>query len=161
MTQSSSLQFHCELLFRSRKFLADSLQTLPEEYWHRIPEGFSSHIAWNLGHITVTQYLLVYARCSAPCRFPESWIEKFRKGTLPQDGVVTVPPQEILSLFLDLPSQIKKDAESGLLDHYEPFVTGIGVQLDSALNALTFDAWHEGWHSGLIRGLIRSFQLRA
>lgn len=154
------LTFACEVLTRSRKALADSLQGLPDELWHRIPNGFSSHIAWNLGHILVTQHLLVQMRCSAPGHIPEHWIEAFRKGTVPVDGKETVPPQALLETFVSLPAQTLADSREGRLDAYTPFTTGIGVPIASAAEAMAFDAWHEGWHAGLIRGLIRHFQLR-
>lgn len=44
-----------EMLFQIRSLIARAVDGLSEDAFFTIPSGFDNNIAWNLGHIIVTQ----------------------------------------------------------------------------------------------------------
>ena len=51
---------HLNLLKATRSNIAKLVEGLSIEQLNHIPEGFNNNLAWNIGHILVTQELLIY-----------------------------------------------------------------------------------------------------
>lgn len=68
----------------TRALLKSVTSDLTVEQLNKIPKGFNNNIAWNLGHILVTQQLLVYALTDTKPLISENLIQTFRKGTAPE-----------------------------------------------------------------------------
>ena len=72
-------------LRQTRQTLAALVDALPEEALTTIPEGFNNHILWNVGHLVVTQQVLVYGLSSLQPNVSAEMMGAFRKGTSPRD----------------------------------------------------------------------------
>ncbi len=120
-----------------------------------IPGGFNNNLIWNLGHVLVTQQLLVYVPAGQPMHIEDALIEKYRRGTKP-DGKATLTELERLrhlaGTTIDL---LEADLAAGILGNYEGFTTGIGVKLTSAEEAIRFVPLHEALHYGYAMALKR------
>ncbi len=118
-----------------------------------VPDGFSNHVLWNVGHLVVTMQSLVYGLSGQPLGVPDGWLDAFRKGSTPEDGVAAVPYGEIRDAFLALPDQAEADLRAGAFRQYREYLTTPGVVLADVGGALRFNLFHEGLHLGSILAL--------
>lgn len=126
------------------------------EQLNKIPTGFSNNLIWNLGHIVVTQQLLIYKMSDVPVRVSETLIETYRKGTQPRTTTTQEEVNELKALWFSLVEQTKKDVAEGLFTSYNEYVTSAGFRLTSAQEAMQFVNYHEGLHLGMMMN-IRKF----
>lgn len=142
-----------EQLAITRKNLVESVSALDDEQLLRIPKGFSNHILWNLGHLAVTQQLLLYGLAKLPMYVSEPMIGDFRKGSSPRQWKTTYSRAEIEHLLLELPKKLGEDIEKGIFGAREPYMTSANVALNTFEEALTYNHFHEGLHLGSILAL--------
>ncbi|MEZ4852997.1 DinB family protein [Flavobacterium sp.] len=117
-----------------------------------IPSGFKNNIIWNIGHIVVVQQLLVYHLSGLPPKISIEIIEKFKKGTLPQN-ITEEDVAEIKALLFSTIETTKIDYQNNVFVDYTPFTTMSGFTVDSAKTAIEFNNFHEGVHIGIIMQL--------
>lgn len=138
---------------QNRKLLYKILDNTPKEQLLEIPEGFRNNIWWNIAHVVVTQQLLVYKFSGLQMRVPDEYVEKFKKGTVP-DGTATDEEMETIENFLiSTADWAKEDYESGLFEDFDEYTTSLNVTLKNAEDAITFNVFHEGLHLGAILAL--------
>jgi hypothetical protein len=147
-----------DVIWGVRKNFLKLVDSLSIEELNKIPTGLSNNIAWNFGHIIVTQQGLCYSRAGLKPVIDEALILKYQRGTKPE-GFIDAGEIEYLKTYLfTLIETLKEDMETGMFQSYEKFMTGFGVELGSIEDALSFDAMHEGLHLGYamaIRKLIK------
>src|SRR3990170_2883816 len=86
---------------RTKEFIGDL--TPDEWFWH--PAEFTTHIAWQIGHLAVSQYNLCLRRVRGrtdadETLMPEAFIEHFKLGSRPAAGAENYPPlAEIQRVF--------------------------------------------------------------
>jgi hypothetical protein len=115
---------------------------------NQIPPGFRNNLCWHVGHVIVTQQLLMYKNSGLPTKVPSEIINGFRKGTQP-DG--KIGPEAWSSLTAQLRSTVNEvwqDYHAGVFANYEPYPTSYGYQLNDIEDAIAFNNVHEGLHLG-------------
>lgn len=140
----------------SRNILSQFLDKYTLEQLNTIPEGFSNNLIWNIAHVVVTQQLLVYKFSGLPMMVSDEMVEKYKKGTKPEQEVSQVEVDEIKSLLLDTIEKTEEDYGNGIFKNYQEYPTSTGFVLTSAEGAMTFNSFHEGLHIGIIMS-IRKF----
>ncbi|MBW4359034.1 DinB family protein [Flavobacterium taihuense] len=140
----------------SRKMLSSYFENYTLEQLNKIPEGFSNNLIWNLGHIIVTQQLLVYKLSGLPMVVSDEMVEKYRKGTKPEHDVTQAEVDEIKALLLKSVDQLETDYNNGIFVNYQEYPTSTGYILKSAKGAIEFNNFHEGLHIGIMMS-IRKF----
>ncbi len=149
----------------ARQYTLELLEATPREAWWTIPEGLPTNIAWQVGHLTVSQYGLLLFRIRG--RQPED-LElipgKFRKGYSRQ----SVPSSDSSSQnsadeLIDRLSRVHEQSMSGL-DGIDPNVLLEPVDMPYAgypvkLGAILFCPLHEHIHCGQIGVLRRALGL--
>lgn len=148
-----NMKFPFEVYRQTRKNILFYLDDLTEEQINRIPTGFSNNIAWNLGHIVVTQQLLFYANAGVDMKVPAEWIEKYRKGSKPQGNVSIEEFEQVKSVLVSTIDQAEMDYVEGLFKKYNPYKTSYGVQINTIEDVIRFIYAHEGFHWGIIVAL--------
>ena len=141
---------HFHKLKVGRKLLLKSIKGLSDEQLNTIPDGFSNNIIWNVGHVLVTQQLLVYALSGNTPRISKEQIEFFRKGTKP-DQIISA--SEIKSILEDIEKtvdEMETDYGNGLFKTYKEYPTSYGITLKTAEEAIQFNNIHEALHLGYI-----------
>ena len=139
-----------DVVRKTRQSTAAVVDALPPDALTVIPDGFSNHVLWNVGHLVVTMQSLVYGLSGQPLGVPDAWVAAFRKGTTPEAGVAAAPWPEIRDAFLGLPDQTEVDLRAGAFRQYREYTTTPGVVLASVEEALRFNLFHEGLHLGAI-----------
>jgi hypothetical protein len=144
----------------ARDYTLELLAATPRERWYEIPPGSVTHIAWQVGHLAVSQYGLLMFRQRG--RRPEDLDlipGKFRKtygrgGTPPASADGQPTPDELVT-------KLDEVHHSAMLElaAIEPASLLEMVEMPYAvypckLGAILFCPIHEGLHAGQI-GLTR------
>lgn len=138
---------------QNRKLLYKILDKTPREQLLQIPEGFRNNIWWNIAHVVVTQQLLVYKFSDLQMRVPQEFIEKFKKGTVPDGTASEEEIKEIAAFLLSTIEWMEEDYNNGLFKEYNSYTTSMNVTLNNVDDAIAFNLFHEGIHLGAILAL--------
>lgn len=144
----------------ARQYTLQLLDATPRERWYEIPTGSVTNIAWQVGHLAVSQYGLLMFRMRG--RRPED-LElipgRFRKtfgrgGTPPQSSDGQPSPEELMDKLSDIHRQAMDEISAihpvTLLEEVEmPYAV-----YPCKLGAILFCPMHESLHAGQI-GLTR------
>ena len=159
-TAATMLQGAIGQLEFARNYTLELLEATPQDRWFEIPDGLPTNIAWQVGHIGVSQYglLMFRLRGRVPSDLeliPGPFRKKYSRQTTPSsdaDGQMT--PQELLERL-----EIIKEQSLEVLAAVEPSTLLEPVDMPYAhwpikLGAILFCPMHEQIHAGQI-GLIR------
>ncbi|MFE3848252.1 DinB family protein [Flavobacterium sp. LB3P45] len=141
----------------SRNMVSKFLSGYTLDQLNTIPEGFSNNLIWNIGHIIVSQQLLVYKLSGLPMMISDDLVEKYKKGTKPEHIATQAEVDEIKSLLFESINQTKVDYDNKIFKDYMEYTTSTGDHvLRNAEDAMSFSNFHEGLHIGIMMG-IRKF----
>ncbi|MFV5685186.1 DinB family protein [Flavobacterium sp. GB2R13] len=137
----------------TRNMVSKFLTGYTLEQLNTIPVGYSNNLIWNIGHIIVTQQLLVYKLSGLPMLISEELVEKYRNGTKPESITTQAEVEEIKSLLFKTIYQTKADFDNKTFKNYNEYPTSTGFTLRSVEDALVFNNFHEGLHIGIMMNL--------
>ena len=137
----------------SRNMVSKILENHSLEQLNKIPEGFSNNLIWNIAHIVVTQQLLVYKLSGLPTMVSDEIIEKYKKGTKPEQTATQEEVDEIKSLLFATIKKTKEDYEKGIFKNFQEYPTSTGFILNTVEDAMAFNNFHEGLHIGILMSL--------
>ncbi|XZE18649.1 DinB family protein [Pirellulaceae bacterium SH449] len=144
----------------SRSYTLNLLEAIPDELWNVIPNGATSHIAWQVGHLAVSQYGLMLfrqrGRAEGDMQLMPGWLrKKFSRGTIPATDPTENPPKaELLASLAAIHEASMAAIGTFSADQLaEPTEMPFAVY-PIKLGALLFCPLHESIHSGQI-GLLR------
>jgi hypothetical protein len=140
----------------SRKALLPFFENYTLEQLNQIPQGFNNNLIWNIGHIVVAQQMLVYKFSGLPMMVSERLVEKYRKGTRPEQNATQEEVDEIKSLLFSTIDQTETDFGNKIFKNYQEFTTGIGYLVKITEDAIVFNCYHEALHIGIMMS-IRKF----
>lgn len=146
---------HFDILETTRANIIASVENLTLEQINKTPDNFNNNIAWNLGHIYVTQELLLYKLSGTPMQIDNAMIAKYAKGTLPSGDISQTELDHILNCLATSPASVKKDYNNQIFNEYKLYKTSYNFTLDSIETAISFNNTHEGLHFGYIMALKR------
>ena len=139
----------------SRNIYLKIIENYSLEQLNKIPEGFSTNLAWNLGHIIVSQQGLVYRLSGLPMNISSEMMEKYKNGSKPT-ATTQEEIEELKVLLFSLLNQTKEDYANGKFTSYNEYTTGTGFHLANLKDAMAFNNYHEGIHLGFMMN-IRKF----
>ena len=134
----------------NRNIYLSFLENYNLEQLNTVPEGFSNNLIWNIAHIVVTQQLLVYKLSGLPMIVSDEMVEKYKKGTKPEQEVTQAEVDEIKSLMFTTINKTKEDYESGIFKNFQEYPTSTGFILKNVADAMAFNNFHEGLHIGIL-----------
>ena len=146
------MQRSFEITAVTRNNIKTIVNALSLEQLNKKPENFNNTIAWQLGHVIVTQQILCYQLTDNQLLIDTELVEKYRKGSASS----TVNQSEINNLLDLLDSTLlalKKDYANGVFKTYNTYETSFGFILKSIEDAIQMNAVHEGLHLGNIMAL--------
>jgi len=145
-----------EITRLSRKIVAEYLENYTLEQLNKVPEGFNNNLIWNIGHIVVVQQMLVYNLSGLPMVVSQGMVDKYKRGSKPEDNVSQSEVDEIRSLLFETINQTKSDFNSKIFKNYTEFTTLSGFTMRNVEDALAFNYYHEAMHIGMMMS-IRKF----
>lgn len=140
----------------SRKMLSQILKGYTLAQLNAIPEGHNNNLIWNIAHIVVVQQMLVYKLSGLPMNISDTLVEKYKKGTKPEQDATQAEVDEIYNLLMETIDQTEIDMNNNSFVNYQEYPTSTGFVLKNAKDAMFFNSFHEGIHIGAILG-IRKF----
>lgn len=166
----SRKQLAIDLAERTRKFTRNLLSGVPFDRWYEIPAGIDTSIAWQVGHLLMSQnYHCI--RCisglsdevmeSVPLR---EYVKKFAMGTTPAQLAEDPVDPELLLNQMDLVHRVSMETLAGLSEKEldEPVIPGKVPHpvANTKLESITWGFEHESWHAGQIAMIGRGLGLK-
>ena len=141
----------------SRNMISKFLSGYSLDQLNTIPEGCSNNLIWNIGHVIVSQQMLVYKLSGLPMMISDELVEKYKKGTKPEHPASQAEVEELKALLFTTIQQTQLDYEAKLFQNYHEYTTSTGNHvLKNAEDAMAFSNFHEGLHLGIMI-IIRKF----
>ena len=135
----------------SRNMVSKFLSGYSLDQLNVIPEGLNNNLIWNIGHIIVSQQLLVYKLSGLPMMISDELVEKYKKGTKPEHPATQAEVEELKALLFSTIQQTKLDYDAKLFQNYHDYTTSTGNHvLKNAEDAMAFSNFHEGLHLGIM-----------
>lgn len=149
----------------ARRYTLELLEATPQELWFEMPDGLPTHVAWQVGHVAVSQYGLLMFRIRGRepddlDLIPGTFRKAYGRGGKPKPGSDNQPgPSEFLDRLQKVHDQALKE-----LNQTDPAVLLEPVDMPYAvypikLGAILFCPIHEQLHSGQIGVLRRALGL--
>lgn len=142
-----------KVFLQDRQLIQLALSGLSAEAFFAMPQGFDNNIAWNLGHIVVTQQALHYRLCGLPTLTTKEEVAMFKTGTSPADWPNKPEISRLLVLLDETGPKLQADYAAALFTNFHPYTTSTGIELQTIEDALAFNNFHEGLHLGTILAL--------
>lgn len=145
-----------EITHNSRKILLSFLEKYTLEQLNTVPQGFSNNLIWNIAHIVVVQQMLVYNLSGLPMMVSGEMVNKYKRGTKPEQEVTQEEVDEIKTLLFSTIEKTKEDFANDIFKNYTEFTNMTGFTLKNAKAAMEFNNYHEATHTGIMMQ-IRKF----
>jgi len=160
MTPCSLAELARKQIEFARNYTLSLLEGLSDSDWFRVPGGGLTHIAWQVGHLAASQYLLTLFRLRGKreedTRFiAKPFLQAFGKGSTPNPKSASSHSLEEIratfhGVYQQMLQELPKYADSELTKTViEPYAV-----CNTLLGSLLFCAQHEMLHAGQI-GLLR------
>lgn len=150
------MQQQLEITKTSRTIVSKFLENYTLDQLNKTPEGYSNNLIWNIAHIIVTQQLLVYKFSGLPMLVSDELVEKYKKGTKPEQGATQAEVAEIKSLLFSTIEKTKEDFDNTIFKSYTEYPTSTGFVIKNVDGAMSFNNFHEALHIGIMMS-IRKF----
>jgi hypothetical protein len=134
----------------SRKMLSQFLKGYSLAQLNSIPAGHNNNLIWNIAHIIVVQQMLVYKLSGLPMKVSDTLVEKYKKGTKPEQDATQAEVDEIYNLLMETIDQTQIDLNNDSFVSFQEYPTSTGFVLKNAKDAMVFNSFHEGIHIGAI-----------
>ena len=139
-----------EVTRTSRKMLSQFLKGYNLSQLNTIPEGHKNNLIWNIAHIVVVQQMLVYNLSGLPMKISDKLVQKYKKGTKPEQDATQDEVDEIYNLLMETIDQTEVDMNNNSFVNYQEYPTSTGLVLKNVKDAMSFNSFHEGIHLGVI-----------
>ncbi|NMH87402.1 DinB family protein [Flavivirga algicola] len=154
------MKFTFEVLANTRKSLKNILERTSLEDLNKIPETFNNNIIWNIGHIVVSEQLLVYKLSGLPTILSDEMIDKYRKDSKPEGFITQEEVNEVKDLLFSTIEKTEADYKNEIFKTYNTYtVSTTGNTLTNVDEALQFVLFHEGLHIGYILALSKAIKI--
>lgn len=147
--------FAFKMTDRAQAQILKYLEGISEETRTIVPEGFSNHLHWQLGHVITVADRVVNGLSGRRPVLPEAYAAYFAPGSKPAEWDGEPPAwEELMTRLQELPQQFR-DAYAGKLDeklaNQENF-----AKAQTLGDLVTLNAGHMQHHSGFINALART-----
>lgn len=134
-----------------------TIEELTTEQLNFIPAGFNNNLAWQLGHIVVSQQILCYKLSGQKFIIEEHLIDLYKNGSKPERPFSEAEIAQMKGYLLSTIDQLEIDVENKLFENFSPYTisTYQGLELKNVKDAIAFIVSHDGLHYGCTLGLKR------
>ena len=160
MSARSQVEIAQKQIEFARNYTLSLIGDLDESDWFRMPAPGTTHIAWQVGHLAMAQYMLTLFRLRGKnpedeALIPKAFLKRFLKGSAPEpDPAKNLPAEEIRAVFQRVYRQLLEELPNYADADLTGTITEPYAVTNTKLGSLFFCAAHEMLHAGQI-GLIR------
>lgn len=139
-----------EVIRASRSALLRLVEDLSTEQLNKIPTGFNNNLAWQIGHLVVSQQVLCYRLSNNPLIIDPSLVDKYKNGSKPESFISAEEIAQLKNYMLSNIDQLKEDLAANKFTNYTPYTpsTYKTYTLEKIEDAIKFIVSHEGLHYG-------------
>lgn len=153
------MEFTFQVLNNTRGIFKKIIENNSLEDLNRIPKGFNNNIIWNIGHVVVSEQLLVYKLSGLESLLSDNMINKYRKDSKPQSNHHQAEVDQIKNVLHSTLEKTREDYYDNVFDKYNTYtVSTTGNTLTNIDEALQFVAIHEGLHYGYVLALLKAIK---
>lgn len=132
---------------------------LSADQLNKIPAGFNNNIAWNLGHLIVSGYSLLFRTSGVQKDYTIPFIEKYGKGSAPITPTTPGELAELENLSNQFIPIISEGIKAGIFKNIQPFTTQtFGAPVNTIIELVTTIALHDVLHFEVMRNYKRILQ---
>jgi hypothetical protein len=141
----------------SRKKLLSLVADLSTDEMNYIPTGFNNNLAWQIGHMVVSQQILCYKLAGQPYLIEAALFDGYRNGSKPEKYISAEEIEQMKGYLLSTIDQLEIDFNNGIFSNFSPYKisTYADYELNNIVDAVTFIVSHDGLHYGCSLGLKR------
>ncbi|MFK8056394.1 MAG: DinB family protein [Saprospiraceae bacterium] len=122
---------------------------------NQVPEGLNNNLAWNAGHIWVTQKLLTYGLSGQETGLSAELIGAYKKGSKPGATISAEDWAVIIDGLTNSVDELEKDLVGLTWAEHKPYTTSYGVTIAHVSKGVRFNNTHEGMHLGTMIALSK------
>ncbi|SFG74243.1 DinB family protein [Pedobacter insulae] len=139
-----------EVIKACRSKWLSMLDQLTVDQLNAIPPGFNNNLAWQLGHVIVSQQILCYRLAGQKFVINEDLIDRYKNGSRPESYINKEEISLLKDSMLSTIDQLEMDLKNGLFVNYTPYTisTYAGFTLSNLNDALVFIVSHDALHYG-------------
>lgn len=158
-SENASAELARQQIEFARNYTLSLLGDIEAGDWFRQPSGVT-HLAWQIGHLSMAQYMLTLFRLRGKLPadeeiIPKAFLKRFVKGSRPEADPSRYPsPAEIRGTFDAVYAQLMRELPEYRDDQLQTTVVEPYAVYNNTLGSLLFCAAHEMLHAGQI-GLLR------
>lgn len=138
---------------RNRQLLDEYFEKYSIEELNKIPEGFRNNLIWNIGHIIVSQQILVYKGTNQHLLVSDELVSLYARGTAPHRDISPSEAVELRNLLHALVQKTEDDYNGGVFTTYNARKSEMGFDLSTVEDAIAFNNHHEALHLGIMMQL--------
>jgi hypothetical protein len=133
------------------------LEGLNNAQLNHIPVGFNNNLAWQMGHIVVSQQILCYRLSGNQFVIADELIDLYKNGSKPEKDFSEEEIEQMKGYFASTIDQLELDLGNQIFENFTPYAisTYPGVELKSVQDAIDFVAAHDSLHYGCTLGLMK------
>lgn len=150
MKQLTNMETEFKITRTSREIYAKILESYTVEQLNKIPNGWNNNLMWHIGHIMVSQQVLVYKGSGMQTSISDDIIAMYMRGTKPERDVTQAEVEEMKNLLFSTIQKTEEDYRNGIFTTYNPRKSELGFDLSSTEDAIAFNNYHEGIHLGMV-----------
>lgn len=126
------------------------LDELTTDQLNNIPVGFKNNLAWQFGHVIVSQQILCYRLAGQKFVISEDLIDRYKNGSKPETYISEEEINLLKNYMTSTIEQLEVDMQNNVFDNYTPYTvsTYAGFTLENVGDALTFIVSHDALHYG-------------
>jgi len=144
------LETEFKITHTSRALYAKILENYTLDQLNKIPDGWNNYLIWHVGHIIVSQQMLVYRGGGVPLQKKEGMAQLYMRGTKPERDATQAEVEEMKSLLFSTIQKTEEDFRNGIFTTYNTRKSLLGFALDTIEDAIAFNNYHEGIHLGMV-----------
>lgn len=133
------------------------LADLSTDQLNQIPTGFNNNLAWQLGHVIVSQQILCYRLAGKDFVINNDLIDRYKNGSRPEQYIDEQEIDLLKGYLISTIDQLEKGLDSGLFDQFNAYTisTFPGLTLENIHDAVAFVVAHDALHYGCSTSLKR------
>lgn len=139
-----------EVIRAGRKALLRLVEDLTTEQMNKIPTGFNNNLAWQIGHLVVSQQVLCYKLSNNELVIDPALVDKYRNGTKPENFISAEEIKQLKAYLLNTIDQLEKDLSADKFKNYNAYAPSTYkiYTIEKIEDAIKFIVSHDGLHYG-------------
>jgi DinB family protein len=156
----SPLELAIKQIAFARSYMLSLLEDLDDDLWLTVPEGCSTHVAWQVAHLAMAEYGLCLFRQRGRAEvdrelLPRGFVKMYGKGSTPKPAPTdNLSPAEIREILTRIHNQANQEMPALSEDSLTESIDMPYAVYPNKLGALVYCSHHELLHAGQI-GLLR------